>query len=213
MNLIKKFLYLSLILLSTSTQAASVCSRQDGEMHCGAGTVESIDYTGDVILDGTTITGRLKTLGDLTAKNANINHINIIGDADISGSQIIGSTIVVGDIHSKKTKFNDTVKITGDSQFSDCEFQANSTFIGDMATAQTYFRADVTLSTLRSQFTHSMLKDIVVKKQDPNVKQVIDLRDRSLASNIKFSSNKGIVELSDGSSIQGSVTGGKTINH
>lgn len=198
--------------LAVNVFADSVCTDHDGNLRCSVGAIDSIDYTGDVFIDGTSILEQLKTVGELHAKNVNFNNINIIGDSDISNSTISGHSQFIGDFQGKSVKFGEATKIVGDLNCDDCQFNAAMTLVGDLQTNNSTFEGLVSLSTYTSHFKHSTLNELIVKKQSRDVDQIIYLDEGSSVMNITFDSNRGIVELSGGSVLKGKVSGGKVVN-
>jgi len=208
----KCYAFIMAMILAANVFAESVCSDHDGNLHCSVGAIDSIDYTGDVFVDGTTILEQLKTVGDLHAKNVNFNNINIIGNADITNSTISGYSQIIGDFQGKYTKFNDAVKIVGDVMCDECQFNAAASLVGDLQVNNSTFQGLISLSTYASHFSHSNLNELVVKKQNRDAEQVIYLEQGSSVVNITFASNRGVVELSGGSVLRGKISGGKIVN-
>lgn len=210
----KKMCYLLSVMMSCIMQpvyADAVCVDDGDTLRCGAGTLESIDYKGDVILEGTTVLNNVKTIGDLTANNAMLNHVNTVGDVNLQNVTISGNVSFVGDAHVRHSRLESTVKIVGDTDFDASECRSDLMLVGDVIATNSLFRGSITISTYSSQFSHSMLNTLNIKKQSRDIKQTIYLKDSSTANTIHFQGNKGVVELSAGSSVKGQVTGGTVV--
>jgi hypothetical protein len=205
------FFIIVLVMVSRAFASAS-CIDEGTTLRCHGGIVESIDYRGDVVLDGTTVLDKIKTMGDLTAKNATMNRINIVGDVTTVNSVISGNAIIVGSIRSRATKFDSPVRIVGDADFDFCEFHTDVMLVGDVNASQTWFRGSVVLGTYASYFTHVSLNDLTVKKQSRDVQQIIYLKEGTGVDVVTFTSGRGLIELSGGSRVTGKVVGAKINN-
>jgi hypothetical protein len=179
-------------------------------------------------IDGTTVSKSLDVLGNVDAQKAQINHIRILGNAyldtttatslmDVTGNvrasdfTIVGPATVVGYFHGKQATFNSTAHIVGTLVCENCIFNDDATLIGDIKASNTKFLRNILLNANKSQFYHSSVNDIAVKKPSDNQDQTIELSDSSIVNNIIFESGKGVVILNGGSKITGSVKGGKVI--
>ena len=80
-----RFLFVGVICMSSGY---ANCTKSFGSLHCGADTKENISFSGNVVLDGTTVTNKLVVNGQLHAVAANI------GQADISGNSNLAQTVV-----------------------------------------------------------------------------------------------------------------------
>jgi hypothetical protein len=67
------------IAASTTVIASPVCSKNFGIMECGSGTVPTIDFTGLVEMNGTTVTNSFDVLGDVEMTNVNITNMLLKG--------------------------------------------------------------------------------------------------------------------------------------
>ena len=208
-----RILFLTTVILFTTPAFANpICADQYGNLRCTQGEIETIDYKGDVFLRGTSVTEKLKTVGDLDTRNAHLNHINIVGDTQSIDTTIAGNAQIIGDLEGKNTQFNGAIKIIGDTYCESCEFNGDTIFVGDVDSSYTKFNGQVVISTYASRFSHTTLGDITVKKQESNDEQILFLQEGTIARNIIFIGNHGVVELSSGAILQGKVTGGRVVN-
>ncbi|MDR3478992.1 MAG: hypothetical protein P4M14_13300 [Gammaproteobacteria bacterium] len=209
----KKYYYVLwaiVMAVTTCAFAQAACVDEGDTLRCGVGVLQSIDYKGNVVLDGTTILDELKVMGDFTAKNAIMNHIDIVGDVTMVNSVLNGNVMIVGDVRSRGSQFESGTKIVGDADFDFCEFHTDTVLVGDLNASQTLFRGPLSISTNASYLTHSVMNELTIKKQNTNEQPIIYLKEGSVANVIHFPGGKGLVELSGGSHVLDKVIGGKT---
>jgi hypothetical protein len=215
--------------VSTSLNAfADVCVEQHGTMHCTSGTVNEINYTGIVDLDGTTVTGVFKVLGNADIQDGHLttmyvrgvthledsnvrNSMEIIGNLSAKKSEITGTTKIVGDLNGRNLTFGNNTNIVGTINCDQCVFKQDALLIGDVTLNNSQIQTSLLLNAKNSLFSTTKLNDITVKKPTADEQQEIQLKNGSLAHNITFENQKGIVVLDSTSKITGAVVGGKVV--
>lgn len=230
----KKISTLFCYLMITSTQTVfaenSICQSNNGVMRCGPGTVNELNYRGYVDIDGTTITDYFDVLGQVDADNAYINRFHVRGqtqlrktnittlmevNGDVRANDIVVSSpmTIIGSLYAGHGTFASSVNLTGTIHCDTCLFNDKTFIVGNIKINNSEFAREITMTISNAFFSNSKLKDIhVMPTNDNNEEQAIYLKENTLAQNIKFDSGKGVVFVSNGSRIMGTVTGGKIIN-
>ncbi len=182
----------------TTAFAKDVCYQNLGSSHliCTVGTVSNINYSGDVSLNGTTVTGNTSVSGDLDANGASLNTVSVRGDgsltntlvshqASFSGNlktsentQCQSDLHVAGNLNSINSNFN-TVSISGDlvatgSRFSSFEIS------GDARVTDSRF---LQLGVIRGDLTAN----------DSLFSQTLDVKGNVFATNVDFQDELTIV--------------------
>ena len=97
-----RFLFLGVLCMSS---CYANCTKSFGSLHCGADTEENISFSGNVTLDGTTVTNNLDVNGQLHAISANISKANISGNSDFSQAVISKKCNITGYLKADKSNF------------------------------------------------------------------------------------------------------------
>jgi hypothetical protein len=221
-------IYLILAVFSTilcsNALADDVCKKEAADMYCTQGTVDKINFFGSVHLDGTTVLRKTYVFGSFNSENAELNNVNIHGNTDISSSSIndslqvlgdanirsvtiVGETNVTGNFTADNFKARSPVRIVGVIHCKECIFSAAANFIGDVTFENSAFNSNLEMVALESSFLHTQVKDVFIKN-NTDEPQTIILANNSVAQNITFENQKGVVMLSRDSKITGTVKGG-----
>jgi len=230
MRKIKTIMLIAGVISSSAAIANNVCKKNFAMMECGRGTVSSVDFTGMVEINGTTVTNSFDVLGNVEMRDANITNMHVKGMNEIKNTQINGYMNITGEVNAERTKISGTTNITGNwfgknnyfnsvtrivgvTNCNNCTFNDRVTFIGIAKTIDTQFNSNINIKSRESEFIRTKLQDITASKPSKNEEATIILSRHSTARNIKFEGTYGTVILKDGSRITGRVEGGKVINN
>jgi hypothetical protein len=216
----KKFFILSTFCLCAAgffnnlyaENVSNVCSEKDGKFYCGVGQIDGFTHLGDTVLNGTTVTGSIRIIGDTEIHNAQIYEMSIVGDVTATDSDVSGEAGITGDTTLTNMRFKDKTKIVGDDQITNAEFATNATIIGRAEITGTNFRGPLTLASSKATLSHSTSSSITFS--DSRNDQNLYLNQNSRVNgDISFPSSNGTIYLASDSRINGKVNGGKIINN
>lgn len=101
------------LLIGLSFLASLFAAEVNTTGNYGIETVESIQGTGLIRLNGTSITNELQVTGSLITKDARIGNLNILGEANLTDTIIKGSGTIVGSLQAIRTTFEHPITILG----------------------------------------------------------------------------------------------------
>lgn len=81
----------------------------------GKGTVAEVICNGPAILKDTQVTGAMKVVGPLTARNISVGDISVSGSVDMQDSDVKGGAIIAGDFQASNVVFNRDMDITSNN--------------------------------------------------------------------------------------------------
>lgn len=84
---------------------------QQGTNRYGAQTIESLESTGLIKLEGTTITQSLAVTGSLIANNAQLRHLTVIGEANLRDTKVTDEATFIGYLQAHKTTFDHPITL------------------------------------------------------------------------------------------------------
>lgn len=115
MNIQLNKLIMGLILAgSFSVANASVCNYGPGNVTCSTGVVDSLQGTGNVVVNGTTVSGATIVDGLLSADDANFSSLEVNGSAKLTQCTINDTANIKGSLAASSTKFQKSLKIYSD---------------------------------------------------------------------------------------------------
>lgn len=82
-----------------------------GSGNYGSETVESIQGTGLVRLNGTSITNEVQVNGSLIAQNAHIGTLDIMGEANLTGTIVKNGGTIMGSLQAIRSTFEQSITI------------------------------------------------------------------------------------------------------
>lgn len=223
----KKVLSVLLALYSVNVFAAAVCTDHDSNRNCTQGTLNGLTYKGNIIFDKTTVNGLAKLQGNSDIQNANFDKLNLNGNGSLVSSNVNtfkvrgsvyakdvtvkGDTNVLGKFYGANTIIANNAKLVGVIDCDHCSFQKNTMLYGDVVMSDSEVLGSLSLNSAKNEFYQSKLNDIVVKKSVHHEKQVISLNHGTIAKNIRFEGQGGVVMLDSSSSILGKVENGTIV--
>jgi cytoskeletal protein CcmA (bactofilin family) len=221
-------LYVIGILCSSNTFADSVCIDKFMRLQCKSGSVDSINYTGMVYVDGTTVANGFNVWGNVNVMNAHLNKLsikgatnisksNVKGDVELTGSLTINdvdlylysASRITGDLFGGHITLHSKANIVGTVECTACIFRDDATLIGDITLVDSEFSANTKMNFRKADFSNTKIIDVVVAAPDDDKEQTIYLKQGSTVHDITFEGGKGIVILSGKSEISGYIKGGK----
>lgn len=77
----------------------------------GSEILETVQGTGIVKLNGTSVTNTLHVNGSLIAQNAQIGTLDVLGEANLTGSTIKNSASIMGSLQAVRTTFEQSITV------------------------------------------------------------------------------------------------------
>lgn len=109
MLLKKKTLFLGLVLMGASY---ADCQKNYTGMFCDGTSVDNITASGNVVLQGTTVTNKVAVSGLLDAYSATLNEVGIAGKAQVSACKIASKFAIKGYLEANDSNFAGSLDIT-----------------------------------------------------------------------------------------------------
>jgi hypothetical protein len=196
---------------------------------------DSVSMAGAASFTDQTFKGPLTITGSLSAKRIEAQDIIVTGAAELSRSKIFGKTTIMGTLDSSENTFYESVTISGALLDKKSSFQKTVLISGGLDAVGSTFSQTVTGAgqSIEFELSQCSAKDIVIETEEQTgllswvswlftkKKKKIVLKAQTTVGSIQFFDIKnskrvpatdGIVELSDDSKIEGTVTGGKVIS-
>jgi hypothetical protein len=85
--------------------------RANGLGNYGVETLESIQGSGLVKLNGTSVTNTVQVMGSLITQNAHIGTLDVMGEANLTGTTVKHGGSIMGSIQAIRTTFEDSITI------------------------------------------------------------------------------------------------------
>jgi cytoskeletal protein CcmA (bactofilin family) len=228
----KKFtimLFVLSLIRCTNVFAENVCQQTLSVLYCREGTVDNIDFVGNVNLDKTTVTHATNIRGILNGANAIFGTLDTRGATVLTASKVNqslmakgqvnasdlligGSARIVGNLDGRDLTIKSVAIIDGDIICKGCTFESQAYFKGDVEIINSEFNSNLELIALKSSFKNTKLKNVVVNIAKEDKPQTIILEGGSSVDNINFVNHKGTVYLRGNSRIIGAVTGGEILH-
>ena len=171
-----------------STHATSVSY---GFREAQSQMLETLQHSGMLNLEKTTVSGITEINGFITAKNSTLNSLTVNGDADLDHVLVKGSVLVQGKLAAEDANFQEAVVIKGQINAEDSHFNKTITIYGN-----------------HSEFENCHLENIILEKNNDQKVQHLYLEETQVDGDITFKSH-GIIHMDKESKIVGKVTGGK----
>ena len=88
----------------------------------GKANLESLEISGTIKLNGTTVLKRTKITGNIIANGAHLHEVDVIGDAQFTDSQIEKEIQVIGSLKARRSEFHQPIRFIGQRvSFSNCK--------------------------------------------------------------------------------------------
>lgn len=107
----KKIVVALMLTGGISVASASVCNYGPGNVNCGTGVVDSLQGSGTVVANGTTVSGSTLVNGLLNADDANFSSLEVNGSAKLTQCTVNDVSIIKGYLTASSTKFQKSMKI------------------------------------------------------------------------------------------------------
>lgn len=115
--MIKKFIFISLLITASVSNANSVCQRTGAITECGQGRITNLDVAGKASLHGTTVTGDTRIAGLLRAYQADLNKLDIAGKVDLINTKVRGSARISGLLTACDSNIDQSLLISSDQTY------------------------------------------------------------------------------------------------
>jgi len=194
----------------------SVCSKNFGELKCGAGIIRQINHLGSAELNGTKITEQLQVTGNVNAKNIKAGSIKILGDLSANRMLVKNVFHLIGSVQVNNGKFESEVNITGEGDFANSSFQKGMNITGRLNADSVTLKNELDFKGCRISLNRSKTRDVTIRKEEKcqDGKQLVYLQDGSrIDGDIRFEGGLGQVRSDMSSGITGHVIGGEIIKN
>lgn len=140
-----------------------------------------------------------------------VKNVSSNGTATLNKTVVTGKASINGSLHAQSAKIA-YLSVNGTATIKDSIISKSAIINGTIHASQSTFLSDLIIASNTSTLNQSVTKNIYINKSSNNSNQEIFLNDHSIIDgDINFKSGGGIVYLSHGSKINGTVIGGKVI--
>ena len=181
---------------------------------CHAGKTDSVNATGHLSMNSTTVSHSVDVNGRAEINKATIGSLDLNGRSDIANTHIPGDISAHGRVLLTHSTVSGPVHVIGRLDAINSIIKGNTHIIGFIDGTNTKLLGNLSILSNEAYFQNATLHNITFLK-DENIwheHKTLRLKNTTVKGNIVFEQGKGVVELFGKSSITGKVTGGNIIH-